>query len=190
MNRKRIVLLLSAILILAFVLAGCSISRAGEDLIGKVQEETGIAVVQAETAPTPTPAPAQIPAEHQDALSIALAQQEALADLYDRVAPSVVNIKVTVSHPDLGSGEMPEFPFGLPGMPGEPGGELPPLQGEGSGWVYDTEGHIVTNNHVVEGASEIIVTFHDGRWAKAELVAADPQADLAVIKVTPPRAWS
>ncbi len=186
MNTKRIILLLSAFLIVAFILTGCSVTQAGKDVIGKVQEETGVTVVQAETPATPTPAPVQLPAEHQDALSIAMAQQEALADLYDRVAPSVVNIKVTIAHPDVGSGETPpEFPFGLPGMPGEPG-QMPPLQGEGSGWVYDNDGHIVTNNHVVEGASDIIVTFHDGRWAKGELVAADPQADLAVIKVTPP----
>ncbi len=186
MNMKRIILLLSALLVVAFVLTGCSVTQAGKDVIGKVQEETGIAVVQAQEPPTPTPAPIQLPAEHQDALNIAMAQQEALADLYDRVAPSVVNIKVTVGHPDIGNGGTPpDLPFGLPGMPGEQG-DLPPLQGEGSGWVFDTDGHIVTNNHVVEGATEILVTFHDGRWAKGELVAADPQADLAVIKVTPP----
>ncbi len=186
MNTKRIAVILSAILILAFVVTGCSVTQAGKDVIGKVQEETGVTVVQAQEAPTPTPAPVQLPAQHQDALSIAMAQQEALADLYDRVAPSVVNIKVTVGHPDIGAGQTPpELPFGLPGMPGEPN-DLPPVQGEGSGWVYDNEGHIVTNNHVVEGATDILVTFHDGRWAKGELVAADPQADLAVIKVTPP----
>ena len=188
MNTKRIILLLSAILIVAFVLTGCSVTKAGKDVIGKVQEETGVTVVQAQQVATPTPAPVQLPAEHQDALAIAQAQQEALADLYDRVAPSVVNIKVTIEHPDMG--EMPqEMPFGLPGLPGVPGnpGELPPMQGEGSGWVYDTEGHIVTNNHVVEGATDILVTFHNGLWAKGELVAADPMSDLAVIKVDPPK---
>ena len=188
MNAKRIFIFLSALLIVAFVLTGCSVTQAGKDVIGKVQQETGVAVVQAQEAPTPTPAPVQLPAEHQDALSIAMAQQEALADLYDRVAPSVVNIKVTVDHPDVGQGQEtpPGFPFGLPGLPGQPG-DMPPVRGEGSGWVYDNQGHIVTNNHVVEGASEIIVTFHDGRWAKGEVVATDPMADLAVIKVKPPK---
>ncbi len=189
MNTKRIILLLSAFLIVVFILTGCSITQAGKDVIGKVQEETGVAAVQAEKSATPTPAPAQLPAEHQDALSIAMAQQEALADLYDQLAPSVVNIKVTVAHPDVNQGQTPPegFPFGLPGLPKNPGNELPPVQGEGSGWVYDTEGHIVTNNHVVEGASEIIVTFHNGLWAKGEVVATDPMSDLAVIKVDPPK---
>jgi len=192
MNTKRIGILLSILLISVFILTGCStVTDAGKNVINTVQEETGVAVVQAQTVATPTPAPVQLPAEHKDALTIAQAQQEALADLYDRVSPSVVNIKVTIAHPDISGGEgVPggESPFNMPGLPGMPGqpGELPPMQGEGSGWVYDTEGHIVTNNHVVEDAEEIIVTFHDGRWAKGELVAADPQADLAVIKVTPP----
>ena len=184
MNTKRILTLLTAMLLVAFVLAGCNIAQVGQNVVDKVQEEVGPALAQNELAPTPTPAPAQIPAKHQDALAIALAQQEALADLYEQVAPSVVNIQVTASHPDLGQEDLPEdFPFGLPGMPGD----LPPVRGEGSGWVYDDQGHIVTNNHVVEGATEILVTFYNGLWAKAELVAADPMADLAVIKVVPPK---
>jgi 2-alkenal reductase len=93
--------------------------------------------------------------------------QDLLAELYDRVLPSVVNIQVTqglIGDPNLG----------MPGMP---------AQGQGSGWLWDGEGHIVTNNHVVEGASGITVFFHNGLWAEAELVAADPQADLAVIRL-------
>ncbi len=46
-----------------------------------------------------------------------------------------------------------------------------------------TEGHIVTNNHVVEDAESVLVVFHNGLWAEADVVAADPQADLAVIRV-------
>lgn len=182
MNTKRIGILLSILLISISILTGCgSIVNTGKDVIGAVQQETQ-SVVVAQTAATPTSAPVQLPAEHQDALAVAQAEQEALADLYASVAPSVVNIKVTVDHPDISGGESP---FNLPGVPGQPG-DLPPVRGEGSGWVYDTDGHIVTNNHVVDGADNIIITFHDGRWAKGEVVATDPQADLAVIKVTPP----
>ena len=53
----------------------------------------------------------------------------------------------------------------------------------GSGFVYDREGHIVTNNHVVEDADAIEVTFPDGTIAEAELVGADLYSDLAVIRV-------
>lgn len=56
----------------------------------------------------------------------------------------------------------------------------------GSGFIYDREGHIVTNNHVVEDADAIDVTFSDGTIAQAELVGADPYSDLAVIKVDGP----
>jgi 2-alkenal reductase len=102
------------------------------------------------------------------------ATQTLLADLYDQVAPSVVNIQVTATRANAQAGS----PFGLPGET--------PVQGQGSGWIYDNEGHIVTNNHVVEGATSMTVYFSNGMWADAELVATDPSADLAVIKVTPP----
>lgn len=105
--------------------------------------------------------------------------QETLAALYEAVAPSVVNIQVEKRA--TAGGALPQIPgFPLPDA-------QPPLQhGEGSGFIYDNEGHIVTNNHVIDGADRIIVTFNNGMWARAEVVAADPQADLAVIKVTPP----
>ncbi|MEM2864835.1 MAG: trypsin-like peptidase domain-containing protein [Candidatus Bathyarchaeia archaeon] len=55
--------------------------------------------------------------------------------------------------------------------------------GEGSGFVYDSTGHIITNHHVVSGADAIEVTFLDGTTLKAALVGSDPYSDLAVIKV-------
>ena len=100
--------------------------------------------------------------------------QELLADLYDQSAPSVVNIQVTAMRGDSESA----MPFGPQGNA--------PVQGQGSGWIYDNEGHIVTNNHVVDGATAMTVYFSNGMWADAELIATDPAADLAVIKVTPP----
>ncbi len=55
--------------------------------------------------------------------------------------------------------------------------------GQGSGFVYNEEGYIVTNNHVVEGASRIVVTFADDTQLDAQLIGRDPDSDLAVIKV-------
>ncbi len=60
------------------------------------------------------------------------------------------------------------------------------MWGQGSGWVWDEEGHIVTNSHVVEDAVDIFVSFSNGRWAEAELVADDSQSDLAVLKLEAP----
>jgi 2-alkenal reductase len=120
--------------------------------------------------------------------------QAALADLYDQVAPSVVNIHVTATRSAAEGGDqgqipglpqIPGFPFSLPGQ-GDQQAPDQQVEGEGSGWMYDNDGHIVTNNHVVDGATKMTVYFSDGQWADATLVATDPQADLAVIKVTPP----
>jgi len=59
--------------------------------------------------------------------------------------------------------------------------------GTGSGWVYDTDGHIITNNHVVEDAITIQVTFQTGNILDAELIGRDPYSDMAVIKVEAPQ---
>ena len=55
---------------------------------------------------------------------------------------------------------------------------------QGSGFIWDTAGHIVTNNHVVDGAAKITVTFSNGSSYDAKLVGTDPNTDLAVIQVT------
>ena len=103
--------------------------------------------------PTPTPLPPEVFADldSEDAL---------LTNLYLRVAPSVVFIKVI----------------------GDMGGELTVL-GSGSGFVLDREGHIVTNNHVVEQAQRIQITFADGSIASAQVLGQDRYSDLAVLKV-------
>ena len=107
--------------------------------------------------------------------------QAALAALYEAVSPSVVNIQVESTASAVQLPEIPGFQ-----LPQTPEGDAPLQRGEGSGFIYDNEGHIVTNNHVVEDAQKVIVNFNNGMWARAEVVATDPQADLAVIKVTPP----
>jgi len=115
--------------------------------------------------------------------------QALLADLYDQIAPSVVNIHVVATRSAAdgqdqgGQPIIPGLPFSLPDQ-GQQGSQQ--VEGEGSGWIYDNDGHIVTNNHVVDGATKMTVYFSNGKWADAELVATDPSADLAVIKVTPP----
>lgn len=93
-----------------------------------------------------------------------------LPDLYDQVNPAVVNIRVRLSNgPSLDGLE--EQPFG---------------SAQGSGFVYDDQGHIVTNFHVVDDVEEISVVFYDGLILEAELVGADPDSDLAVILVNNP----
>lgn len=56
--------------------------------------------------------------------------------------------------------------------------------GVGSGVIYDNQGHILTNNHVVEGAQNLLVSLPDGRSFKAKLIGADPSTDLAVVQIS------
>ncbi len=93
-------------------------------------------------------------------------QDLSLPELFKKVENSVVQITVRAASAGIlgGSGEA-----------------------LGSGFVYDTDGRIITNNHVVQGATKITVTFLDGTVYRADLVGADPYADLAVIKVVAPK---
>ena len=92
-----------------------------------------------------------------------------VSDVYDRANDSVVEIMVTL---DGGS------------APGAPGGGA--SQAQGSGFVYDTSGHVVTNAHVVENASSIQVRFPSGQTYDATVVGVDASTDLAVIDVDAP----
>ncbi len=111
------------------------------------------------------------------------AYQGTLEQIYTTVSPSVVNIHVVekVSGDNSGATQIPGFPFF-----NQPQGQAPQQQFQsalGSGFVWDQDGHIVTNNHVVAGADKIDVTFSDGTTVPAKLVGTDPDSDLAVIKV-------
>jgi serine protease Do len=95
-----------------------------------------------------------------------------LVDIYTRVNPSVVNISVL---------QKQEIIFQFPGQPG-----AQYSQALGSGFVWDDAGHIVTNNHVVADADNISVIFYDGTIVPGEVVGADADSDLAVVKVDMP----
>ena len=58
------------------------------------------------------------------------------------------------------------------------------LAGQGTGMIIDTQGHILTNNHVVRGATMIEVRLANGRWCPAKLIGTDPETDLAVIRIS------
>jgi serine protease Do len=106
--------------------------------------------------------------------------QQAYEKVYQAVLPSVVNIMVTQKASATVTAN-PANPFGAPDQ-NAPQGQPSVL---GSGFVWDSAGHIVTNNHVVDGAETIMVTFADGTSKTATLVGADLASDLAVIKVEP-----
>lgn len=109
--------------------------------------------------------------------------QGTLEDIYETVGPSVVHIQVTQrAESAQGLPVLPDFPFQHPGEPSD----LPPMQGAGSGFVWDDQGHIVTNNHVIAGADTIRVAFADGQSFDATVVGRDPDSDLAVLRIDAP----
>tara|TARA_Y100001970_G_scaffold166479_1_gene203630 strand:- start:3177 stop:4448 length:1272 start_codon:yes stop_codon:yes gene_type:complete len=108
-------------------------------------------------------------------------EERLLNNIFSSVAPSVVHINITKEMDVPSNQNIPDsfgFNFGIPDEP-----EQYFERGEGSGFVYDKEGHIVTNYHVVENAEVLEVSFIDGLTVKAKYIGGDPDSDLAVIKV-------
>jgi serine protease Do len=105
-----------------------------------------------------------------------------------RVAPSVVKITTSTKARKVAANAN-QFPgFDNPMFRQFFGGRVPEIQqppqsGLGSGVIISADGYIATNNHVVQGADEVVVSLDDGRELKAKVVGRDPQTDIAVIKV-------
>ena len=133
---------------------------------------------------------------------------DGIADVAERVIDAVVNISTSQTVEAKGGpsggdrGTMPQLPPGSPfeeffddffknrrGGPGgnSKGGDLQPRKTNslGSGFIVDTSGIVVTNNHVIADADEINVIMNDGTKIRAELVGVDKKTDLAVLKFTP-----
>ena len=87
------------------------------------------------------------------------------AEVVETILPSVVNVRVTALQPDLITGDVREG------------------RGQGSGVVIDRRGVIVTNNHVVQTATDVTVILNDGRRLEGTVVDTDPEHDLAVVRV-------
>ncbi|MBC9179986.1 DegQ family serine endoprotease [Pseudoroseomonas ludipueritiae] len=146
------------------------------------------------TAPSVTPPRTTPPAPP------AVATPESFAPLARRLLPAVVNVQTsqTIGGPRAGRPDAPEIPQAPPGSPFEelfrdflerqrpgqrPGQPPRRAQSQGSGFIIDASGIIVTNNHVVDGADEINVVLQDNTTLKAELVGVDARTDLAVLRV-------
>jgi 2-alkenal reductase len=132
-------------------------------------------------APAAVNAPVQQAAQSAPPPQIVIATPEGgldyesatLINIYEQVNPSVVN----VSNFTRGSS--------LDNLPGNFHDDDLLQLGSGSGFVWDAEGHLATNYHVIEDADQVQVTFNDGTVALAEVVGSDPSSDLAVLKINP-----
>ncbi len=144
---------------LLLIMAGLVVLSLGCLAVPTIAPETP---VPGDPTPSATPEPLVV-APPDDVLDNLQSQVEAV---YAATGDSVVNIAVTVINYDFFLNPLPQ-------------------EGSGSGFVYDDQGHIVTNFHVVDGAESIQVTFSDGTTLSAEVVGEDPTYDLAVVKVDP-----
>ncbi|MFZ2096951.1 MAG: trypsin-like peptidase domain-containing protein [Anaerolineales bacterium] len=125
----------------------------------------GAITPQATTSqPTPVVEVVQaVPTPNSSVISLVTNEDRVLVDLYSRLNPSVVNITVYLNQ----NGELATY-------------------AQASGFIYDDQGHILTNAHVVHGTDAVEVTFSDGLIREASLVGEDLNCDLAVIQVVLP----
>jgi len=150
---------------LAFFLPGWLRAEAPETAVVAQATVAPQAIETQQAVPTFTPpaiARQQPGGERPVQVLLGLQQQGTdLTQLYEQLSPGVVSIQVFAQR----------------------GGQVG--EGAGSGFIIDEQGHIVTNNHVVAGAQQVTVIYHNGIEASAEVVGTDEDSDLAVIRVDP-----
>lgn len=122
--------------------------------------------------------------------------------LVQAAGPAVVNIQVTqygervqrMEREGVPDGQQPPSQEDIPeffrrffGQPNTPDFNEPDRFGAGSGFIIESDGYIITNHHVIEGADEIIVRLADRREFEAEIIGSDPQSDIALLKINADR---
>ncbi len=184
--------LITLLVIPALALAGCSgvalsLNSANTQAAAALPNQVTVSPSTSSSTGSSTVASTSPSSSSALASGDPVALQNMYEQIYAKVNPSVVSIQViegsqSVSTGNQGSG----LPFGFT----NPNQRSPQTQSQsvalGSGIIWDTQGDIVTNNHVVSGASQITVTFADGTSVDAKVVGTDPNSDLAVIKVSAP----
>ncbi len=176
MNRFKLLPLLLSALALGLALTGCGLvspalrilSGPGSDATPRVVEHTVVVTPEPQTA-AEKPAAEQVqnpPVQIQIAPGADL-ETQIYAAVYRKAGPAVVYIE-NLTNVQTGNNSAEALP-----------------ESQGSGFVWDAAGHIITNNHVVEGADALQVTFNDGIVLPAEVVGRDPDSDLAVIQIDP-----
>ncbi len=187
MVKKNIVSIVTILIVLLFA-TSCSGLTVGLNGINPAAsstvDEKGMAVIETDLSQTAT----EMPSSGLEVSDAVIKIQEALEKVYEEVNPSVVNITVysKQSQTDSPLDLFPELPD-IPGFKFEfPKNQQPDNFSQtslGSGFIWDKEGHIVTNNHVVDGATRILVKFSDSTTVEGKVVGTDKDSDLAVVKI-------
>jgi S1-C subfamily serine protease len=155
----------------ALILAGCSLPDLSSSRPPPTQLPPTPQVVVLVATPTPAPVDmAQAAQERSGSPGNPFDAEEARrVAIYEQVSPAVANITTQIVRNDFFWGSVPE-------------------EGSGSGFLWDDQGNVVTNYHVIEGARNISVSFSDDVNLAAVVVGTDPQNDLAVLRVENPPA--
>ena len=168
--------LVLGIVLIGVIVTSCMLTTAGVVVLGnsasaRSRQDASGAARQTLPTPTPTPRPRIVIEPPDGGIDY---ESAVLRNIYEQVNPSVVNVTVWLDHPPIVTSDA--TPDGQDTI-------MPYVSG--SGFVWDSDGHIVTNNHVVESAERVQVNFFDGTAAIAEVVGTDSDSDLAVLKIDP-----
>jgi serine protease Do len=180
---KRQIFSITSILIVSMlVLSACSgvsaaLSKTANQIVAQAASSTPTQAAPSASSSTSGTTTTTSPAISGGS-ELLSAYESTLESIYTAVSPQVVNIMVL--SPASTSNNFQNFPFGNNNNNNQ---SQQLSEALGSGFVWDTKGDIVTNNHVVDGATKIEVTFSDGTTVPATIVGQDPYSDLAVIKV-------
>ncbi len=142
-------------------------------------------------------APNSVFAESQDSIATLRQMGKAFASIAEKASPAVVGVKsertVTREYRQSPFGDPFYDPFSddffdfffrrSPRQRQQPRRYQEPRTAQGSGFIISSDGYILTNNHVVEGADKVVIELTDGREFTAEVTGADPDSDVAVVKI-------
>jgi S1-C subfamily serine protease len=166
-NIKKVTVLLLSIVGAAAIIVTSTTALPGSPLhptMAQQQQQQNVVQSSSSSVDPPTPPSSSSPSSSSSSSS-------SLANVFKRVENSVVQITSTRSDPNQVT-----IINGVPAT-----GRSTAL---GSGFVYDNQGHIITNHHVIDGATTADVTFTDGNTYSAKVIGKDPDADIAVLQVT------
>ncbi len=184
---KKILSLVSMLIVAVMLLSACS---GATTALSKIASQVNLAQVAPQSSGvTPTTSGSAVPSSSSSTTitssspaavpvpsDLLTAYESALESIYATVSPQVVNIMVLTPATNNNFQNFPGFNNNQQAQPQY-------SSALGSGFIWDSQGDIVTNNHVVDGATKIEVAFSDGTTVPATVVGQDPYSDLAVIKV-------